>query len=90
MFNNIKIYENFLAAQMKQLKIRGLISESENSNLINVYPQSYPFTKSFEKKRTKYVDDLGNEFHGKHDEAESHYRKIHLSKSIKVHTNTRK
>jgi hypothetical protein len=87
---HIKYYADFLSEQRRKLKATGLISESENSNLINVYPQSYPFTKSFEKKRTKYVDDLGNEFHGKHDEAESHYRKIHLSKSIKVHTNTRK
>jgi hypothetical protein len=31
MSNNIKIYENFLATQMKQLKIRGLISEAVNS-----------------------------------------------------------
>jgi len=64
--------------------------ESLNSNLINVYPQSNPFTKSFEKKRTKYIDDLGNEFHGKHDEAEAYFRKLHMAKSIKVHTNTKK
>ena len=34
MFNNIKIYEDFLSNQMKDLKTRGLVSESSSSKMI--------------------------------------------------------
>lgn len=62
----------------------------ENENLMHVYPSITPFTKSFSRKRVEYTDSLGNKFRGDHKEAQAHFRKLHPSKSINIHTSTKK
>ena len=62
----------------------------EESQLVNVHPQSSPWGAGQKRKRVKYRDSEGNEFSGLHDDAVNHFRKLHPSKSIKIHNEPKK